>query len=123
MDVSLDDYADFFENGAMPLHLVGADGTILRANQAELDMLGYSADEYVGRNISEFHADADTVNEILARLGAGEKLIRFPSRMVAKGGAIKHVEITSSALFRNGEFVNTRCFKTVFLTQPSHFHF
>ncbi|WP_312884149.1 sensor histidine kinase [Rhizobium laguerreae] len=112
VDVSLDDYADFFENGAMPLHLVGADGTILRANQAELDMLGYSADEYVGRNISEFHADADTVNEILARLGAGEKLIRFPSRMVAKRGTIKHVEITSSALFRNGEFVNTRCFTT-----------
>ncbi|MGO6855390.1 sensor histidine kinase [Rhizobium beringeri] len=111
-NISLDDYEDFFENGALPLHLVGADGTILRANQAELDMLGYSADEYVGRKISEFHADADTINEILARLGAGEKLIRFPSRMIAKDGSLRHVEITSSALFRNGEFVNTRCFTT-----------
>ncbi|WP_244471246.1 PAS domain-containing protein, partial [Rhizobium ecuadorense] len=62
-DISLDDYEDFFENGALPLHLVGADGTILRANQAELDMLGYSAGEYVGRKISEFHADADTIDE------------------------------------------------------------
>ncbi|MGB8287754.1 MAG: PAS domain S-box protein [Rhizobium ruizarguesonis] len=111
-DISLDDYEDFFENGALPLHLVGADGTILRANQAELDMLGYSAGEYVGRKISEFHADADTINEIFARLGAGEKLIRFPSRMIAKDGSVRHVEITSSALFRNGEFVNTRCFTT-----------
>ncbi|TBZ35068.1 PAS domain S-box protein [Rhizobium leguminosarum bv. viciae] len=111
-DISLDDYEDFFENGALPLHLVGADGTILRANQAELDMLGYSADEYVGRKISEFHADADAIDEIFARLGAGEKLIRFPSRMIAKDGSVRHVEITSSALFRNGEFVNTRCFTT-----------
>ncbi|TBZ27210.1 PAS domain S-box protein [Rhizobium leguminosarum bv. viciae] len=111
-DLSPDDYEDFFENGALPMHLVGADGTILRANQAELDMLGYSADEYVGRKISEFHADADTIDEIFARLGAGEKLIRFPSRMIAKDGSVRHVEITSSALFRNGEFVNTRCFTT-----------
>ena len=32
-----DDYEDFFENGAMALHLVAGDGTILGANQAELD--------------------------------------------------------------------------------------
>ncbi|MBY5606402.1 PAS domain S-box protein [Rhizobium leguminosarum] len=112
VDIPLDDYEDFFQNGALPLHLVGADGTILHANQAELDMLGYSAGEYIGRKISEFHADADAINEIFARLGAGEKLIRFPSRMIAKDGSIRHVEITSSALFRDGEFVNTRCFTT-----------
>ena len=48
---------DFFENATTPLHWVGADGSILRANQAELDLLGYSRDEYVGRLITEFHAD------------------------------------------------------------------
>ena len=44
--------ADFFENAAIPLHAAGPDGIILRANQAELDMLGYSRDEYVGRHIA-----------------------------------------------------------------------
>ena len=34
---------DFFENAGIGLHWVGPDGTILRANQAELDMLGYPA--------------------------------------------------------------------------------
>ncbi|XKM43620.1 sensor histidine kinase (plasmid) [Rhizobium ruizarguesonis] len=110
--IFLEDYEDFFENGALALHLVGADGTILLANQAELDMLGYSADEYVGRKISEFHADVDAISEMLTRLAAGEKLIRFPSRMLAKDGTVKDVEITSSALFRDGEFINTRCFTT-----------
>ncbi len=44
---------DFFENAAVAIHWVGPDGTILRANQAELDLLGYDRDEYVGRNIVE----------------------------------------------------------------------
>ena len=41
--------SDFFENATIGLHWVGPDGTILRANRTELDMLGYSREEYVGR--------------------------------------------------------------------------
>lgn len=106
------DYEDFFENGALALHLVAGDGTVIRANRAELDLLGYDAEEYVGRPIADFHADENVVAEMLPRLSAGEKLIRFPARLRAKDGSIKHVEVTSSAQFRNGEFVNTRCFTT-----------
>jgi PAS domain S-box-containing protein len=109
-EISSEDYEDFFENGALALHLVGGDGSILRANRAELDLLGYTAEEYVGRQISEFHADAETINEMLTRLAAGEKLVRFPARLRAKDGSIKHVEVTSSAQFRDGQFLNTRCF-------------
>ncbi|WP_428413544.1 PAS domain S-box protein [Pararhizobium sp.] len=110
--VSSEDYEDFFENGALPLHLVGADGTILHANRAELDLLGYDAEDYIGRPISQFHADAETIREILTRLAAGEKLSRFPARLRARDGSIKHVEITSSVQFRDGTFTNTRCFTT-----------
>ncbi|AYM66085.1 PAS domain S-box protein [Agrobacterium fabrum] len=105
-----DAYEDFFENGALALHIVGGDGTILRANRAELDLLGYEAEEYIGRKISDFHADRHTIEEILDRLAAGEKLVRFPARLRAKDGSIKHVEITSSVQFHNGKFVNSRCF-------------
>ncbi|MFN2426792.1 MAG: PAS domain-containing protein, partial [Candidatus Binatia bacterium] len=38
----------FFETAAVALHRVSRDGTILWANNAELKMLGYSADEYIG---------------------------------------------------------------------------
>jgi hypothetical protein len=34
------DLEDFFENGAVGLHWVASDGSILRVNQAELDLLG-----------------------------------------------------------------------------------
>jgi hypothetical protein len=33
-------------------------------------MLGYSSDEYVGHNISEFHVDKHVIEDILARLCA-----------------------------------------------------
>jgi PAS domain S-box-containing protein len=109
-DRSFEDYEDFFENGAVALHLVAGDGRILRANRAELDLLGYDADEYFGRQVSDFHADQHTIEEILHRLAAGDKLVRFPARLRTKNGSIKHVEITSSAQFRNGKFAHTRCF-------------
>lgn len=101
---------DFFENSAVGLHIVGPDGTILRANQAELALLGYSAEEYVGRSIADFHADADTIADILRRLSARETLDRYPARLRAKDGSIRHVLITSSGRFSGERFINTRCF-------------
>jgi len=113
---SRQDLEDFFENGAVGLHLVAADGTILRANQAELDLLGYTADEYIGRHIAEFHADAPVIKDILRRLTRGERLDKYPARLKAKDGSIKHVLITSNVHFQDGEFRNTRCF-TVDVTE------
>ncbi|MXQ11488.1 PAS domain-containing sensor histidine kinase [Microvirga makkahensis] len=107
---SRQDLEDFFENSAVGLHLVAADGTILRANRAELDLLGYSADEYIGRPIADFHADAQVIGDILRRLSRGETLDRYPAQLKAKDGSIRHVLITSNVHFRNGEFHNTRCF-------------
>lgn len=108
--VTCEDYEDFFEYGAMALHLVSGDGIILKANQAELDLLGYTAEEYIGREISDFHVDQAIIREMLDRLAAGEKLIRFPARLRAKDGSFRYVEVTSSVQFRDGEFINTRCF-------------
>ena len=104
------DLNDFFENGAIALHLVGPDGTILKANRAELEFLGYASDEYIGHHIAEFHADKDVIDDILSRLTRGEKLDKHPARLLAKDGSIKHVEITSSVNFQDGKFINTRCF-------------
>jgi PAS domain S-box-containing protein len=107
---------DLFENAVMALHLVSRDGTILRANAKELQTLGYLPDEYIGRNIAEFHVDRATVDDILGRLSRNEQLVQYPARMRAKDGSIRHVLVSSNARFRDGEFVNTRCF-TVDVTE------
>ena len=102
--------SDFFENATIALHWVGADGIILRANQAELGMLGYASEEYVGRHISEFHVERDVICEILRRLSNGEKLNEYPAQLRCKDGSIKDVLIDSSVLWQDGRFVHTRCF-------------
>ena len=106
------DLEDFFENGAIALHIVDADGIIQRANKAELALLGYTAEEYIGRHIAEFHADQAVIDDILHKLSSGEKLDRCPARLRAKDGSIREVLITSSSRRENGKFVNTRCFTT-----------
>ena len=94
-----EDLEDFFNNGAVGLHIVNGEGIIVRANQAELSLLGYSADEYIGRHIAEFHADAPVIGDILHRLSCGEKLESYPARLRAKDGSIKQVVITSNGRF------------------------
>jgi PAS domain S-box-containing protein len=101
---------DFFENAGEGFHWVGPDGVILAANRAELELLGFSKDEYIGHHIAEFHADPEVIADILARLGRSETLKGYEARLRCKDGSIKQVLIHSSVLFRNGEFVHTRCF-------------
>jgi PAS domain S-box-containing protein len=104
------DLADFFENASMGLHWVGPDGTILRANRAELNLLGYAPDEYIGRNIRDFHVDEPVISDILRRLASKERLHDYPSRMRCKDGSIREVLIRSSVLFEDERFIHTRCF-------------
>ena len=103
-------YRNFVETASVALHWVGPDGTILWANQAELDMLGYTREEYLGHNIAEFHVDEPVISEILVRLCRGERLRENKARLRAKDGSIRYVIIDSSVLFENGKFVHTRCF-------------
>src|SRR5581483_11116241 len=65
---------DFLENATVGLHWVGPDGTILWANRAELELLGYPKDEYVGRNIVAFHVDRPVIDDILRRLLGKEEI-------------------------------------------------
>jgi PAS domain S-box-containing protein len=104
------DLKDFVENATIGLHWVGPDGTILWANNAELNLLGYTREEYVGRNIADFYIDKDVISDILRRLLANEEIREREARLIAKDGSTRYVEISSSALFEDGEFKHTRCF-------------
>jgi PAS domain S-box-containing protein len=101
---------DFFDNATVGLHSAGPDGTILRVNRAELTMLGYSADEYIGHRIAEFHVDGRVIEGILRRLRAGENVHNCEARMRCRDGSIRHVLIDSSVLWEEGRFIHTRCF-------------
>jgi PAS domain S-box-containing protein len=104
-----EDLSDFFENAPVALQWVDSNGYILRANYAELKMLGYAPEEYVGHHISEFHTDEAVVSDFLHRLAAGETVHNQEARLLCKDGSIRHGLISANVLWENGKFVHTRC--------------
>lgn len=103
--------ADFVDSAAIGLHWVAPDGTILWANKADYEPLGYMANEYIGHNITAFHVDGPVIEDILQRLTRGEKLLDYSARLRCKDGSVREVSITSSVRFDEaGKFVHTRCF-------------
>jgi PAS domain S-box-containing protein len=48
------DLADLYDNAPCGYHSLGPDGTILKANATELNLLGYAREEFVGHPVSEF---------------------------------------------------------------------
>jgi PAS domain S-box-containing protein len=104
-----EDLSDFIENASLALHWVDGDGRILWANQAELDLLGYKREEYIGRHIAEFHVDATVIEDILQRLNRRETLCNYEARLRCRDGAIRHVLIASNVRWNNQQFLHTRC--------------
>jgi PAS domain S-box-containing protein len=101
---------DFVENAVTGLHWVGPDGKILWANQAELDLLGYTREEYIGHHIAEFHVDASVIEDILDRFANNQSLHAYEARLRCKDRSIKTVLIDSNALWEDGQFIHSRCF-------------
>src|SRR5271155_3452618 len=102
--------SDFIENAVEGLHQVGADGTILWANPAQLKLLGYTANEYIGHQLAEFYVDRKRFAEFWARLMRREIIYDFEAPLRCKNGSIKHVLIHSSGLWEHDKFLYTRCF-------------
>jgi PAS domain S-box-containing protein len=98
------------EHAAEGLHFVGPDGTILWANQTELAWLGYAPEEYIGHHIAEFHVDPPVIEDIMARLSAGDTLLNRDARLRHRDGSVRHVQINSNVLWRDGRFLHTQCF-------------
>ena len=101
---------DFFENAAIGLDLVGPDGVIRRANRAELEMLGYSKDEYVGHAARNFHADPAVMDELMERLANGEVISGLECTMQSKDGTPKFVAIDANVRWEGDTFLHARCF-------------
>jgi PAS domain S-box-containing protein len=101
---------DYLDNAVVGLHWVDSDGTILWANAADYEPLGYTREEYLGHRIAEFHADADVISDITGRLLRGESLYNYPAALLRKDGSIERVLIAANGLFQGEHFIHSRCF-------------
>ena len=100
--------ADFLENSVVGLHKIGADGSIIWANRAELDLLGYAAEEYIGRPIADFVVQPGQAADMLQRATAGEAFRDEHVQLRCKDGSTKDVVINSNPLLIDGKFICTR---------------
>ncbi|KAL7491694.1 hypothetical protein ACHAWT_000987 [Skeletonema menzelii] len=103
---------DFFQNAPIAMHWLNSDGTVLWANQTELNVLGYTAEEYIGQPIMNFCPDEkELVLEIFQQLGSGNAIADVPVRFRTKDGKIVHLLIDSNVAYKkDGSFGHTRCF-------------
>lgn len=103
-----EDPGQFLEEAAEAFHIVSPQGTIVWANKKELELMGYSREEYIGHHISEFYSDRFVINDILCRLVYNQEVVNYPAELVRKDGSKIQVMLNSNVYNRDGDFVHTR---------------
>jgi len=103
---------DFFNNAPIALHWLDSTGHVLWANNRELEVLGYTREEYIGQPIMNFCPDSEEeVLEIFKQLGSGNTIKDVPVRFRTKEGDIRDLLVDSNVNFKpDGSFNHTRCF-------------
>jgi PAS domain S-box-containing protein len=102
--------SDFFEDAPIGLQWLGIDGTILRANRAQLEMLGYDREQYAGRRFAEFDLDQKAADELICRLAAGETIHHFRTRLKQKDGGIRFVLMDAKSHWNGKQFIHSSIF-------------
>jgi PAS domain S-box-containing protein len=109
-DPAPESFLHVFDAAPVPIHVVGPDGIILGANRAELALLGYRSEQYVGHHVTEFHVDPDDGVALVGRVSRGEPLRDYAARLRCADGSVKQVRISSEVHDDGGRVVRTRCF-------------
>ncbi len=102
--------ADFFAESPLGLLWVGPNGHILRANEAELELLGRRCEEIRGWHVAELHADFEAATELLGRLAKKETVQNYRARLRQKDGSIRQVLIDANGLWEADQLVHSRWF-------------
>jgi PAS domain S-box-containing protein len=94
----------FFNQAPIGLVWLSAGGTILRANLAQLNMLGYSAENYLGQSFIKFSGEPAQGLELLRRLAAKETVRNFPMTRRHKDGTLRHVLVDANSFWSDNQF-------------------
>ncbi len=107
---SEESYRSLFDDALDMIHIVDADGTIVDANRTELETLGYTLEEYIGKPLLEIiHPDSrQRVAEAVKRVFAGEALRDYELALVTKSGGTIDVEANVSPRLQEGKVVVAR---------------
>ncbi len=97
------DLQGFVENLGFALSWLAEDGTIVWANKAELELLGYSAEEYIGHHVTEFHTEGPGIHDVLCLLRTNQRISGWSAMVRCKDGSIRPVTIHASSFRHDGQ--------------------
>jgi len=107
---SEDELRDFADHAMVGLQWVDAGGVVIWANRAQLEMLGYRRDEYVGRLLARFHADESAGRDLVHQMTDEDGLRDVEVRLRAGDGTYRDLLISANAFRRDGRVIYYRCF-------------
>jgi PAS domain S-box-containing protein len=90
-------YRELYDDAPIGYHELDMEGRFVRVNRTELRMLGYEAEEMIGRNAWEFVEDVDASRQmVLAKLTADCTGAPYERRFRCKDGSLLPVLIDST---------------------------
>ncbi|MGC3991416.1 MAG: PAS domain S-box protein [Chthoniobacteraceae bacterium] len=107
---SQEEFRDLFDNAPAGYHEIDDQGRIIRINQTELKMLGYSADELLGQPVWKISAQEHISRQAVIQKLAGEQPpAPFERRLLRKDGSTFPVLIEDQLLkCRDGQVTGIR---------------
>jgi PAS domain S-box-containing protein len=94
-----------FESSPLAIGTASLDGKILSGNAAMARMFGYSEDELIGANVTDFFQQAGQRKEIIKRLRS-EKIVQTQGKQLKrKDGSLFYANISESILERENQEV------------------
>jgi len=96
--------AVFFNQAPIGLLWLSTGGIIVRTNQAQLDLTGHTAEEYLGQSFIKLGGDKVQGTELLRRLAAKETVRNFPMSWRCRDGTVRHVLVDANSFWRDTQF-------------------
>jgi PAS domain S-box-containing protein len=90
-------YRSLFNDALDMIHIVDDDGRIIDANPAEIAILGYTREEFIGKHLSEIiHPDdKERTQSYFQKVLDGEEIDIYETALLTKSGETIHVEVNA----------------------------
>ena len=110
--ISIEEYRLQFENISDVVFMIGTDFNISNISPSVEKLLGYKAEDFIGRPASDLRHifTPESFERAIANISKmlkGKKIPATTYMFVAKDGTLKHIEIHGSPLIRDGQVAGT----------------
>ena len=97
----------FIEPAPVAISFIDNNDNLIYANKAELDMTGFSKNEYIGKTFTHFYTPDVQVDEIKRKIKDHIQLINEDVCIKCKDGSIKHLLVSSNVHVKNSLYLYT----------------